>query len=401
MRWQSSATGMFRVCTVSFLGVLLAGSEARAVHFDRQSLPAHSSIVSKADPDVRDDAFAKLMKGLLDPAIHHATFLFNTCFGGGMLDDLERELGNVKWVGGSAARHDQQAWGPRKGIEFWTRPLLIALSIKKSETFIAAIRQAAARDTERAFETGQGIDNGGGEHTLRERGVTSHHAILWGGQGEIDDMDSIRAVRRQLLDAWGPVNPPQVTIDVLFFNGSTTTMGRRLPREWQARPATLTELKKVIKELSPLKSSDEEFFFYAADHGNLELGIALEKPRIPSDAKHFEWGTLKVPPTVLEALSRDRENKPFITVKYSSVVKARKVKITLNEVFYTSTGQRKLRESDVLGFLHAGENETSFRISEEALRQRNALTADADNSNHIVIESAEFNAGGIDLAGSE
>ena len=73
-----------------------------------------SMLIDKDRQGILDNDFATLAKNLLitngKSNARDAKFLFQQCFGGGMLDDIQRALGTVvKWVGGSASRFDEQA----------------------------------------------------------------------------------------------------------------------------------------------------------------------------------------------------------------------------------------------------------------------------------------------------
>jgi len=82
----------------------------------------HSSIPTTSKP-LRDDAFAdaicdKIQKNA-NGKVKDVKFMINSCYGGGMLDDLDRVFGpggkcdGVKWVAGAASAADQtaQGWG--------------------------------------------------------------------------------------------------------------------------------------------------------------------------------------------------------------------------------------------------------------------------------------------------
>ncbi|NJL31490.1 MAG: hypothetical protein HC898_07600 [Phycisphaerales bacterium] len=110
----------------------------------------HSTIVANSGGDVTDSDFAAIMKDLLidsngNSTVKDAKFFFQTCFGGGMLDDLNVALGDkVKWVGGSASRYDEVSWGFTNEVagagDYWTLGLVPELA--KDQTVLQALEKA-------------------------------------------------------------------------------------------------------------------------------------------------------------------------------------------------------------------------------------------------------------------
>ncbi len=94
------------VVNVDFLG---------KYHFPEQPAKRHSGLVDVQAQGVSDRDLAGWLKNALtageEANVLNAIFLFQTCFGGGMLDDLRREIGKTfPWVGGTAAGHFEPSW---------------------------------------------------------------------------------------------------------------------------------------------------------------------------------------------------------------------------------------------------------------------------------------------------
>src|SRR5207249_10499503 len=92
--------------------------------------------------------------------------------------------------------------------------------------------------------------NGGDAITVTDPSAASHHAILWAGnpdgQRHTNDLNKVKAA---LQAAWG--TGPTTSITVLSGAG-----------------ATKAALQAALDAL-PL-NSNEEFLFFASDHGDLE-----------------------------------------------------------------------------------------------------------------------------------
>jgi hypothetical protein len=89
---------------------------------------------------IRDDEFAQMVKAAIDASGKKPSSVkafFNSCYGGGMLDDLADMLGTydpaIPFVGGSASAADQPAWGPTDvgtttNGSYWTDELAEAVN---------------------------------------------------------------------------------------------------------------------------------------------------------------------------------------------------------------------------------------------------------------------------------
>jgi hypothetical protein len=257
-----------------------------------------------------------------------AKFLFAQCFGGGMFDEIDEVLGTkVPWVGGSAARHDQVSWGTEgdtyeESYDYWSDELWKLLG--NGKTLSEQIELARENDPAGDKKTGanppktkdgtpvqehpQTIWRNGGETiTLRDKDAKSHHAILWAGKpdGKRHYMDVLK-MKDEIEKQWKATGA-NYTVHVLFGDGKKAPTGHDLPADWNARPATQAELKKVIDELKLVMNKDEQFLFYSSDHGDQEFDV------VPLVKKWINQFTerITIPRALLKQIQEDPFNNPF------------------------------------------------------------------------------------------
>src|SRR5262245_51184797 len=140
------------LATAVALAALLVAPPAARADLEAQPACEHSKLIAHSGLDIRDDEFAELLKKILlkngtNSTVRDAKFLFQECYGGGMIDDIQACLSNkVKWVAGSAAKHNEWAWGyddERGGT--WTDALKPELA-KKDQPLKTGIDNANCND---------------------------------------------------------------------------------------------------------------------------------------------------------------------------------------------------------------------------------------------------------------
>lgn len=380
-------------------------SFSTAVAYDEQPANQHSTLIDKdGKTAARDNEFADWMKNLLlrngQRNAHNATFLFQQCFSGGMLDDLVRELGGrVPWVGGAAARHDVPAFGePPNGRDrrpegYWSEELLELLKERNRPVF-DALRNARRNDPIRRIEFPQHVQRGGGDQIKIDKGrdVQSRHAILWAGQagpGMTDaqmHVNMINRMRRLLVDRWGRPDGRNTTITVLFGNGQRLPNGTALPDNWNARPATRENLQAAINELNDGNPNNgemnpnEQFVFYSADHG----GHQVDRPqprRVGSNTRHQD--TIETPPGVQTGMLIQPDNEPTLTVDYTGVTVPGAVPVTWN--------------GNLLGYLEPGLSQIVFPVPEDIISLENTVEVTNNTPTDIMVERLLFDSGSIGL----
>lgn len=228
--------------------------------------------------------------------VREAAFLFNSCFGGGMLDDLGKAMGNqIPWVGGSASRHDQYAIGQNSPAEnatlkrpeafvddrpmgFWTRALVPLLEPKDATVFGAVRDAAAADEVGRAAQRAVDIDkamkqakvavpfgtatirpedvqfqqgNGGDAMKVNCDNCNKRYVVIWAGNTDrLRAFNDVAGMIDVLRTNWGG-DPANVEIKVFYGNGRDKVTGplappqaeNLLPAEWGARPAERRRLQ--------------------------------------------------------------------------------------------------------------------------------------------------------------
>jgi len=379
--------------TVAAASALLAAALALApsAHADLEIQPtnAHAVLVPVSGASIRDDEFADLLKKALlkngtSNNVHTATLLFQQSFGGGMLDEIKSTLGDtVKWVGGAASKHSEEAWGSATE-DYWTQALKAELA-KTSQPLLDGINQAATNDLRGAHgatvrEHGQSLSGGGGETiTLADNTATSHHAVLWGGAAsEARHFNHIFNMRAALLNAWGPVGA-NVTITTLFGDGLHQPDGvAALPAAWNAQAATKANLISVMSALINSLNPNRQFFFYASDHGAWELDVVKPTLVLPNG------GTVAFPVTlpgeIVETMRRQTDNLPTVSVTYQGGPAT----VTLDGQFVTT--------------LSASQIFRLVSLSESLLGKESELRIMTSTADPMTIRSVVVSAGAFDTS---
>jgi hypothetical protein len=230
--------------------------------------------------------------------VREATFLFNSCYGGGMLDDIDAAMGKtVRWTGGAASRHNQYAIGQNSPAEnqtlkrpavfvddrpmsYWTRALVPTMEARDATVFGALqtaatmdqVAAAAARDPAidaglatpleakfgdvrvRPEEVQSVARNGGDAMKMNCDGCGKRRVVIWAGN--TDRMRAFHDVEGMIdvLRTHWPGDPGDVVIKVFYADGRQKVTGplqplaseNRLPAEWGAAPARAAALQRYL-----------------------------------------------------------------------------------------------------------------------------------------------------------
>jgi hypothetical protein len=370
---------------------------------DEVEQPANQhSYISMQGGRLRDDKLAKKLKDLLVNTNGTANakdvkLFFQQCFGGGMLDDIARELGkSVPWVGGSASRHDEVSFGEGDSnvdsngpMDRWTRPLVGALA---DLPVLRALKKAARDDVanplnrvgqnERPQYRFSGDDARG--ITLEDPEASSHHAVLLAGKPDGQrHRNDIRKMCELLKAEWGNLDTNGTSVHVLFGDGTDNPCSGSGVPGGNVSAATTAGFCVVLDNLRPLMNANEEFVFYVSDHGTGSVAaVNADRFRGVGDVFGFD---LDVPQGYWYGLIRDPFNDgPTFKIHATGAYAPGTV-----EVFFN--GQS-------IGFLDPasinpdGQNVTTLPVREGAVQiGPNTLEIDATAAGGgVAIVSAEF-----------
>ncbi len=289
---------MLTLCLVCSRAAAGQGNPAAGLEGNLQPEPDGTvATLNATDGPIVDGEFASWMAEALTKEVginrisnvKDAKFLFQECFGGGMLYRVKLILDayGVSFAGGSASAFNQVSSGPAiRGMDFWTQTVVTQVNNSPDGNFVDQLNNAALIDrVANPRETPQVTWGGssGRSITLKDPKAASHHAILFSGFSKRDDNRHYRDIENMhaaLTTAWGSSDD----IEVLFGDGVHQPDGSFLNPNLNAKPATKQNLHDILLEVSKRLNPNEEFFFYATDHG----GSATASPFAPVGS--FEWG---------------------------------------------------------------------------------------------------------------
>jgi len=238
----------------------------------------HSTLTT-FDGHIRDDELADFVCSQIPkdgngvPLVKDVKIMFNSCYGGGMLDDFERVFGpggaceGVPWVGGAASGPNQVSWGPSDaGVnanpgtgDYWTNALADAVSNggNVQESF------EDARDNDVRGPNGNphkedpvvASGNGGGNIEWNAPG-TKHEAVVFGGKNtNLRHHNDIQNMSDALDWAWDD--------------------GYHIRQGWgDAATGTKDYLKQLIISATQNLDANTQLVLYFDDHGDTDFDFA-------------------------------------------------------------------------------------------------------------------------------
>lgn len=277
---------------------------ARAARADDDAVPVQGpgehSTVSTSDGSIRDDELAKYVAEQIKKAgglVKEVKIFINSCFGGGLLDDFQREFGptgtapGVPWVGGAASSGNQPAWGPAdktvsdnpgKSLgSDWSTALAGSVSSHKDNT-PGSMRSGGANDTVKGDLTAAGSqDDSGQSHDKLENPVTG--SGNGGGGAKWSDGDDHHAL---VMGA---------AIDAPRHDNNLSNVHTALSQVWSAEPAysitsvygaTTQQLKDSIAGACTGLNANTQLVLYFDGHGDTHFDLdewlaGLLVPRAP------------------------------------------------------------------------------------------------------------------------
>ncbi|AIF69245.1 hypothetical protein PAP_04150 [Palaeococcus pacificus DY20341] len=326
-----------------------------------------SSIVTSSGGYVYDWQLANMMKMWIANRTGYANmvFIFNQCFGGGMIDDLKEKLkgtGDAAFL--SASKHNETSWGladgytpaswPEMGKRGFTRPEgyypkevgeELERTGKDAPTMKEMAKRAEQQDARGPYglgfkETPQYTSVGNGDNIkigkkVDGSDVASKHAILFAG-----DADSKRHWNN-LDRAYKALKKQGFTdgdIIALAGNGKTMPDGTNVPN-YVDGPGTKKALFEAIINVSKKMNKNEQLIFWVSDHGNRErtetaLDKAIKDPvkqTVPprETAKRTGQISWDLDEEFLKVIKLDPNNQPYVSI----LVEATPVVIEYGEYF--------------------------------------------------------------------
>jgi len=255
---------------------------------DNDQAPWEHSSLTTSDGSIRDDELVNYICNAIPknetgvPQVKDVKIMFNSCYGGGFLDDFEKCFGpdgeckGVPWVFGSASQHDQTAVGwsdaqinhannanPGSNLgSSWTSALA-GPATSMTNPAQGAIRNRTTDNVKEDFEAARNNDAGGPNHFNSEDPVvawgnggqniqwnesnTSHCAVIFGGS-QTDDRhhNNVDNVEDALTGIW-----PAGSYNIQKIDGGTEQ-----------------DLKDAIDNAAECLNSSEQLVLYFNDHGD-------------------------------------------------------------------------------------------------------------------------------------
>jgi len=326
-----------------------------------------SSIVTSSGGYVYDWQLANMIRMWIANRTGYANmiFIFNQCFGGGMIDDLKEKLkgtGDAAFL--SASKHDEPAWGLADGYtpaswpemvkRGFTRPEgyypkevgeELAKTGKDAPTIKEIAKRAEQQDARGPYglgfkETPQYTSVGNGDNIKIGKkadgsDVASKHAILFAGDADSkrhwNNLD--RAYKALKKHGFTDAN-----IIALAGNGKTLPNGTNVP-SYVDGPGTKKALFEAIINMSKKMNKNEQLIFWVSDHGNRErtetaLDKAIKDPvkqTVPPKRTAKRPGQISwdLDEEFLKVIKVDPNNQPYVSI----LVEATPVVIEYGEYF--------------------------------------------------------------------
>jgi hypothetical protein len=244
-----------------------------------QFLFEHSTLTT-FDGHIRDDDLAEFVCDQIPkdangvPQVKDVKLMFNSCYGGGMLDDFERVFGpggpceGVPWAGGAASLPNQVSWGPSDGYvnrsggdlgDYWTNAL--ADAIRNGGNVQESLETARDNDVRGPSSDNHKEDpvvatgNGGGLVEWDAPG-TKHEAVVFGGKNtnlrHDNDIDNVSGALESIWD--------DGTYHVYEGRGDAAT-------------GTKAHLETMIMSATQNLDADTQLVLYFDDHGDTDFDI--------------------------------------------------------------------------------------------------------------------------------
>ena len=305
---QSMAWLYLLACCLAYLLWPTSLASAQAVNLAKKPANVHSTLTAApGTPAITDDEFATIMNNALvnsngNSQVLDAKFLFEQCYGGGMLSSLQNTLKPLKWVGGAASQWNETSVGfvtPAENAAFatpynpiwvrnrpndaWTQALVPQVRQGGNQTVLQDIMNATnndvvgpnARNPYAAYEHPQWFSNNGDNIKFPDPSAQSYDIVLWAGSPDAvrhdnDLIDMYSALNQALGNTRKPIN-----YQVLYANGAPDAAVQNAIRGANVTygAATQNGLQNAMSSFSFPNNPNEEFLFYSTDHGGTEQSL--------------------------------------------------------------------------------------------------------------------------------
>lgn len=355
------------------IAMMLAISFGGSAEYVRQPDGWSSSLSASSGPDIYDWQLANMVATWIVPqGFANMIFVFDECYGGGMLDELEQSLqgrGDVAIM--SASRHNEVSWfldaallaadrdgwsrlGFDRPTHFFGKEVVeeMARLGTAARTMEQIARDAAQADVVRAggtrtngsawganltglpiVEHPQWVELGdGGDVRLGYKSdgqpVESRHAVLFGGKADnMAHWNEIEHIHMVLAQYHGF---PEENIHVLIDDGpgGTRPDGTQAPG-YVDGPGTRLALWNALRAVGAVMSPNEQFVFWSNNHGNRDrtslsvMQTIREATRtlirsplagVAADPSPGASGTWDLDQTFLDHLLAVPGNQPYVSL---------------------------------------------------------------------------------------
>lgn len=250
----------------------------------------HSTISLQGTPSsIRDDHLADFIASQIPkdsegkPQVRDVKIMVNSCYGGGILDDMQRIFGpggaceGVPWIGGAASGPSDLAWGWSDGVvadpdnegkelgSTWTSALA-GPQRSPTDPNPGSIRSGGGGSVRTDLESARDNDAAGPNHANREQPVIASgnggHAIGWRGDGA-----------KHEAVVFGGLQTNQ------RHHNNIENVAGALEQAWAGQPhniqkidgGTEADLKNAIRDACQRLDKDTQLVIYLDDHGNTEF----------------------------------------------------------------------------------------------------------------------------------
>lgn len=307
-------------CAVLLMGLAIP-AEAASQFYEPQPPGKLSTMFGLDWEPITDLEFASMAGSLLlnngNSNARGATFLFEQCFSGGMFDDLDDVFGDeLRWVGGSAARHDELSYGQGNSASYpmdhWVRSLTQVMGLV-GLPMINLVNLARAGDAAGPYGSGSEnpqtlFRNGGDTINHRQGGASGHNAILWAGNANAQrHVNDIKVMYELLKSAYMNSGDPW-SIIVL---GDSDDLG------FDALPATKANLQHAFEIMGSLQNANADFLFFASDHGGSDT-LVLDKPLAIGPASSW-LSSFELRPTEVQGMLETEGATPGVVLRFDGL----------------------------------------------------------------------------------